>query len=314
MKIVFFGTSPFAARILSFLLSQNINVLAVVTRPDRPRGRSQHVSAPPVKEMALQLKPQLPIHQPEKASIPDFAALLQKYNADLFVVVAYGEIIKQNILDIPKWGCINIHASLLPKYRGAAPMQRCLLAGDSLTGVTIIDMVLQMDAGDMLGTAEVPVPESMTCGELEEKLVTVSCPLLLKILDDFERGTVKRIPQNPQAVTFSPKITFDDEKIYWTEPAKDLHNRIRALSPAPGAWCTVWVGNEPKRFKIKRSAILSEKQGQPGEILAFNAKEGLHVACREGALSLLEVQLEGKKSMKIEEFINGLNRQISFLS
>ena len=314
MKIVFFGTSPFAARILSYLLSQNIDVLAVVTRPDRPRGRSQHVSAPPVKEMALQLNPQLPIHQPEKASTHEFASLLKEYNADLFVVVAYGEIIKQNILDIPKWGCINIHASLLPKYRGAAPMQRCLIAGDSRTGVTIIDMVLQMDAGDMLGSAVVPISETMTCGELEEKLVAASCPLLLKTLDDFEQGTVKRISQNPQEVTFAAKITPDDEKIYWTESATNLHNRIRALSPAPGAWCTVWVGNEPKRFKIKRSAVLPEKQGQPGEILTFNAKEGLHVACREGALSLLEVQLEGKKAMKIEDFIKGMNCQISFSS
>ncbi len=310
MKIVFFGTSPFAARILSFLLSQNVEILAVVTRPDRPRGRSQQLTPPPVKEA---LNQDIPVHQPEKASTPEFAATLAEYKADLFVVVAYGEIIKQNILDIPKWGCINIHASLLPKYRGAAPMQRCLLAGDPLTGVTIIEMVLKMDAGDMLGTAEVAVSPSMTCGELEEKLVTASCPLLLKILHDFEQGTVKRIPQNQDGVTFAHKITPEDEKINWTDPAQDLHNRIRALSPAPGAWCTLWVGSEAKRLKIKRSAPILEKKGQPGEILVFDAKEGLQIACGQGALALLEVQLEGKKTMKTEDFIKGVHCSISFL-
>lgn len=312
MKIVFFGTSPFAARILSFLLSQNIQVLAVVTRPDRPRGRAQQLSPPPVKETLLQINQDIPIHQPEKASTPEFAAVLAEYGADLFVVVAYGEIIKQNILDTPSLGCINIHASLLPKYRGAAPMQRCLMAGDPVTGVTIIDMVLKMDAGDMLGIAEVEVPPSMTRGELEEKLVTASCPLLLKILHDFEKGTVKRISQDPKEVTFAQKITPEDEKISWTEAAVDLHNRIRALSPQPGAWCRVSLGAEEKRLKIKRSAPLLEKRGEPGEILVFDAKQGLQIACGKGALALLEVQLEGKKTMKIEDFIKGIHTSISF--
>ncbi|HEY5259986.1 MAG TPA: methionyl-tRNA formyltransferase [Rhabdochlamydiaceae bacterium] len=312
MKIVFFGTSPFAAQILTFLLSQTIEVLAVVTRPDRPRGRSQQLSSPPVKETLLQLRPDIPVHQPEKASTPEFADILSTYGADLFVVVAYGEIIKQNILDIPKWGCINIHASLLPKYRGAAPIQRSLFAGDPFTGITIIDMVLKMDAGDMLGTAQVAVPPSMTCGELEEKLIAASCPLLLNILHDFENGTVKRISQDPEGVTFAQKITPEDEKIYWTESAADLHNRIRALSPAPGAWCRVWVGDEEKRLKIKRSAPVLTKNGTPGEILVFDAKEGLQVGCGQGALALLEVQLEGKKTMKIEDFIKGIRSSISF--
>ncbi len=314
MRIVFFGTSQFAARILTYLAQQRVDVCAVVTRPDRPKGRERHVIPPPVKQAALQLMPPLPIHQPEKASTPDFESVLKRYGADLFVVVAYGEILKQDLLNLPKWGCVNVHASLLPKYRGAAPMQRALMQGEPVTGVAIMEMVLQMDAGAIFDTFELPVPEEMTFGELEDKLCTAAGPLLLKVLRAFESGTVQKKPQDPHPVTFAAKITPEEEQIKWEKTARDLHNLIRALSPAPGAWCFLTMGEERKRLKIKRSRIIPDLSGSPGQTLIFG-KEGWVVACGQGALRLLEVQLEGKRVMSTEEFIKGVkNSSALFLS
>lgn len=304
MKIVFFGTSSFAARLLTFLLDRGVDIVAVVTRPDRPRGRSLQEGFPPVKEKLLERASHLPVHQPEKASTPEFAELLRAYNADLFIVVAYGEIIKQNILSLPKRGCINVHASLLPAYRGAAPMQRALMDGVKETGITIIDMVLQMDAGDMLHQVKVPVPDEMTLGALDEALCKAAESALLTVLHAFETGTVKRMPQDPALVTFAAKITPEAEQIHWDQSAQKIHNQIRALSPTPGAWCLVRIGAQEKRLKIKRSTVVPNQSASPGTTLSFG-KEGWIVACGEGALSLLEVQLEGKKTLLVEEFLRG---------
>jgi methionyl-tRNA formyltransferase len=169
VRIVFFGTSAFAARVLEDLIKQGIEICAIVTKIDKPKGRSLQTTPPPVKERALELAPQIPIYQPKKASTPEFAEILKNYQADLFVVVAYGEIIKTLLLEIPPLGCVNIHASLLPKYRGANPIVRCLMNGEKETGITIMDMVLEMDAGDMLEVAKIPIPDSMTFGELDQK-------------------------------------------------------------------------------------------------------------------------------------------------
>ncbi|MBI2743870.1 MAG: methionyl-tRNA formyltransferase [Chlamydiales bacterium] len=311
MRIVFLGTSSFAASVLEYLFQEKISVVAVVTRPDRPFGRSQRVSSPPVKECVQRLKPEIPLFQPEKASTPEFAEILAAFQADLFVVVAYGEILKKNILDLPKMGAINIHTSLLPKYRGAAPMQRCLMDGCAETGVSIMEMVLQMDAGDLIEVVKLPIPEEMTHGELEKKLCDLARPALTKVIEDFEKGRVKKTPQDPSLVTFAPKITPEEEQIHWNLPAKKIHNLVRALSPFPGAWCFVKIGEEKKRLKIKRARLITEKSGQPGELLS-SGKEGLIVACGEQALHLLEVQLEGKKLLSSQEFLRGLHTLPSF--
>lgn len=305
MKVVFFGTSRFAANLFSFLVEHAVDVVACVTRPDRPVGRSLKVAAPPVKEVAQMLKPGLPIHQPEKASTAEFAQVLRTYDADLFVVVAYGEILKQNILDLPKLDAINVHASLLPKYRGAAPIQRCLMEGCTESGITIIEMVLAMDAGDMLEIVKTPISPEMTFGELEKKLCELAGPALLKVIGDFKKGSVKRIPQDPALVTLAPKITPSEEQIDWKKGAAQIHNQIRALSPRPGAWCFVQSGTEKKRLKILRSKISTQREGTQAQVLSWN-KEACIVACGEGALQLLEVQLEGKKALPIEDFIRGL--------
>lgn len=311
MQIVFFGTSAFAAGILEHLIQTKISVVAVVTRPDRPFGREQRMAAPPVKQTIQKLAPEIPVFQPEKASTPQFVETLAAFQADLFVVVAYGEILKKNVLELPKLTAINIHTSLLPKYRGAAPMQRCLMDGCTETGVSIMEMVLEMDAGDLIEVVKIPVPEEMNHGELERKLYEVSCPALIKVIRNFEKGEIKKTPQNPALVTFAPKITAQEEEINWSEPARKIHNKIRALAPRPAAWCHLLIGGEKKRLKIKKSVVIPEKSGQPGQILTAG-KEGLIIACGEQALRLIEVQLEGKKALSAEEFLRGLHTPLSF--
>ncbi len=312
MKVIFFGTSSFAARVLAFLIEHNIDVQAIVTRVDKPKGRNLEVSHPPVKQTALKICPQIPLLQPLKASTPEFAQILQTFDADLFVVVAYGEIIKQNILDLPKRCCINIHASLLPKYRGAAPMQRCLMDGVAETGISIIEMTQQMDAGDILAIQSIPVPLNMTLGELESQLCSLGCELVLKVIREIRAGSCRKQPQDHAAATIAPKITAEEEVIDWTKSAQDLHNQVRALSPFPGAWCKVFLGNQEKRLKIKRSIVEPELHAQTGTILQFS-KEGCIVASGSGALRLLEVQLEGKKTMLIGDFVKGVHQPLRFL-
>jgi methionyl-tRNA formyltransferase len=310
MKIVFFGTSSFAARVLARLIENNYKVSAVVTRPDRLKGRHLHPSPPPVKETLQQIRPDIPVFQPEKASALEFASTLKQFQADLFVVVAYGEIIKQNLLEMPKLGCINIHASLLPKFRGAAPIQRCLMNGEKETGITIIEMSPQMDAGDILAIESIPIPAEMTFGELEPKLCDLSVKLLFEVIRQYEEKKVVKRPQDHSLVTFAPKMTPEEELIDWNKPAEVLHNQIRALSPHPSAWCPIQIGPDKKRLKIKRAQII-QGSGTPGSILVFG-KEGWAVACGTGALRLIEVQLEGKKAMSAEECIRGIHHPVAF--
>lgn len=307
MRIVFFGTSSFAAYILKDLLNNaQEQIVAIVTRPDRPQGRKLQISSSPVKECAIALCPEIPLFQPEKASDPEFALSLQKYEADLFVVVAYGEIIKSNLLQMPKIGCINIHASLLPLFRGAAPMQRALFNGVQETGITIIQMTPEMDAGDMLVQKSLRVPVSMTLGELEEEMQPLAAELLGQALVQIKNtGRLQGEKQDLKKVTFAQKLTAKDEKIDWSRSAESIHNQIRALSPFPGAWSEFEVAGQLKRFKVKKSLVEPLLQGTPGELLQFSCKQGWVVACGEGALRLCEVQVEGKRQMKAEECLRG---------
>lgn len=299
MKILFFGTPSFAAEILRYLLDRSVSVAAVVTQPDRPKGRSLQLTPSPVKQLALEKN--LPILQPEKASQESFLQELIAFQADLFVVVAYGQILSQKLLDIPPLGCINVHASLLPKYRGAAPIQRCLMAGDTETGIAIQKMVRQLDAGDVIATSKMAIPLEMTAGELEKNLIDLAKGSLLEVLHAFERGTPPAAPQDPSQVTYASKITLEEGEIDWHRPALDLHNLIRAFSPRPGAWCWIHQGEERKRLKILRSRSLVTPKGSPGHLFT---PEGI-VACGQGALQLLEVQPEGKKAMSATDWLRG---------
>lgn len=310
MRIVFFGTSAFAARILTALIENHHQVVAIVTRPDRMKGRQMRSSPPPVKETASSLCPSIPLFQPEKASAPEFADVLMQFHADLFVVVAYGEIIKKNLLGMPKLACINIHASLLPKYRGAAPIQRSLMAGEQETGITIIEMSPQMDAGDILAMESIPVPQNMMFGELDLTLSALAIQLLFKTIRAFGEGSVRKEAQDHTQATFAPKLTAEEEQIDWRRPAKELHNLVRALSPSPAAWCQIKIGNDSKRLKIKKTQVVHGINAAPGTLISFG-KDGWIVACGTEALRLLEVQLEGKKAMTSEECARGIHHLVS---
>lgn len=305
MKIVYFGTPRFAAVVLDYLLANNIEISAVVTQPDRPKGRSSKLAYSPAKEIILEKAPELPIFQPEKARDEEFLGGLKKLGADLFVVVAYGQILPQKVLDIPTLGSINVHASLLPKYRGAAPMQRCLMNGDRETGVAIQKMVLKMDAGDVIAVSKTKVSEEMNFGELEERLMELSKHLLLKVIQDYEKRIPPAIPQEHEKATYAAKIELEDGLIDWGRRAHEIHNLIRSISPKPGAWCWVSIGSDRKRLKILKSKISGTK-GQPGDLLPSAT-----VACGHGAIELLEVQPEGKKKMNASDWLRG-QRNISF--
>lgn len=312
MKVVFFGTPLFAAQVLEYLLEHQVQIVAVITKPDKPKGRFSHLVPTPVKEVAI--AHDIPFYQPELVSAPEFAEVLQAYQADLFVVVAYGEIIKQHLLEMPKIACINLHASLLPKYRGAAPIQRSIVSGEQETGVTIMHMAKKMDAGDMIHIVKVPIGPDTTYSELEKELCKAGSEALLKIIRDSEQGVLPRTPQDHTQATFAPKIELEDCEIHWNQPAATLHNLVRGVSPFPGAWCWVEVRGQKLRLKIFKSQLMNASENVPGKIIGYG-KGGIVVSCGTGALRLLEVQLEGKKLMNSEELARGIaQEQINFLS
>jgi methionyl-tRNA formyltransferase len=316
MRVIFFGTPSFAAHVLEYLFQHQVNILAVISKPDRPKGRSASPMPTPVKTTALTHDPQIPIYQPELVSAPDFAGVLEPYEADLFVVVAYGEIIKQHLLNMPHRACINLHASLLPKYRGAAPIQRCLLAGETETGVTIMHMVKKMDAGDVLDQVVVPIGPEMTFGELEQMLCTVGQEALLNVIHRFEQGEPIGIPQDHSQATFAPKIELEDCQIDWKRSAQELHNLVRGVNPHPGAWCDVDIKGTKKRLKIHRTQVVSCEKPTPGICLNLHDTKGnLLIGTGDQALELIEIQLEGKKIMSSEELCRGIPRtHIHFLT
>ncbi|HSX11123.1 MAG TPA: methionyl-tRNA formyltransferase [Chlamydiales bacterium] len=303
IKVVFFGTPDFAAEVLHYLLDHGVDIVAAVTQPDRPKGRSLQLTPSPVKTLALSRN--IPVFQPEKASNETFLQQLAALKADLFVVVVFGQILSQKLLDIPPLGSINVHPSLLPKFRGAAPVHRSLMAGVTETGVSIQKIVKQLDAGDVLAVAKMGVPPDMIFGELEPQLLELSKPLLLGVIHKYEHGVPPATPQDPALATYASKFELDELEIRWDKPAAELHNLIRAFSPRPGAWCWIRSGEERKRLKILRTQIVSAS-GSPGQILSNET-----VACGHGALRLLEVQPEGKKIMKAADWLRG-QKNISF--
>lgn len=306
MKVIFFGTPVFAANILDYLIKNQIEVVAVVTRPDKPKGRSGDPVPNPVKLAAQSFF--LPIFQPISVSSPEFVEILRPYQADLFVVVAFGEIIKQNLLDLPSKGCINVHGSLLPKYRGAAPIQRCIINGETETGITIMHMVRKMDAGDMIKAVKVPIGIETTFGELESLLCQAGKEALLDVIHEFERGVCKRISQDEAQVTYAPKIELEDCQIDWGLPAQSIHNLVRGVNPYPGAWCYIEFKGQKKRLKILKTRLNTSFKSPKGSILP-SSKDSLIIACGDNALEILELQMEGKKTMTVKEFTAGISKE-----
>lgn len=304
LKVVFFGTPLFAAEILRFLLEKGVNVVAVVTQPKCDRTSNDDVGA-----LIQSLKPDIPLFRPEKASSEQFIKTLKEYNSDLFVVVAYGQILKQQLLDLPSFGAINVHGSILPKYRGAAPMQRALMAGEKESGITIIKMNSKMDAGDILSIGEMKISQEMNLEELQRGLVELAKPLLLRVIDNISKEAISFQKQDEALVTFAPKITVSDLEIAWDRDCKVVHDQIRALSPKPGARCKILLNGKEKILKILKAMPFLENGPLKKCVIT---KDGLVIFCKNGALQLLKVQVEGKNPMDINSFIRGIKEIIFF--
>ncbi len=296
------GTPGFAATVLEGLLDDaNYDVLAVVTQPDRAVGRKKEIKMTPVKEVALAHN--LPVYQPEKMSGSDEMAELMTLGADGIVTAAFGQFLPTKLLDSVDFA-VNVHASLLPKYRGGAPIHYAIINGDKEAGVTIMEMVKKMDAGDMIAKASTPITDEDNVGTMFEKLAVIGRDLLLKTLPDYIAGNIKPEPQDGSKATFSPNITPEEERIDWNKSAREVFNHIRGLYPWPVAHTLL----DGKRFKIYE-ASLAEGQGQPGQIIE-KGKETLVVATGDGAISLKTVQLAGKPRMSVVDFLNGVGRKL----
>lgn len=301
-KLIFMGTPDFSAAVLKGLLDDsNYDVLAVVTQPDRAVGRKKEIKMTPVKEVALAHN--LPVYQPEKMSGSEEMAELMTLGADGIVTAAFGQFLPTKLLDSVDFA-VNVHASLLPKYRGGAPIHYAIINGEEEAGVTIMEMVKKMDAGDMIAKASTPITDDDNVGTMFEKLAVIGRDLLLKTLPDYIAGNIKPEPQDESKATFSPNITPEEERIDWNKSARDVFNHIRGLSPWPVAHTLL----DGKRFKIYE-ATLAEGHGKPGEIIE-KGKKSLVVATGDGAISLKTVQPAGKPCMNIGDFLNGVGRKL----
>ncbi len=293
MRLIYFGTAEFAVPALRRMAE---HVVLVVSQPDRPKGRGHHLQASPVKLAALELG--LPVETPEKCRAPEFVAVLQSLKADALLVAAYGQILSQAVLDSARCGGINLHGSILPKYRGAAPIQRAIQSGDTETGVTLMQMDKGMDTGDAIAIETLGIGSEETAGELTPRLADLAAAMAEDWMPKIVAGAYSRTPQNPEEATYAPKVEKAEAEIILTNPAKTEFNRYRAFTPAPGAFMKTSVGV----LKIRR-AKPAEGTGAQGTVLSVSPE--LVVACGEDALSLVEVQPEGKKAMSGRDFANG---------
>jgi methionyl-tRNA formyltransferase len=299
LRTVFFGTPDFAVPSLLALLRHS-HVVAVVSRPDRPRGRGQHAQPPPVKATAIAHG--VPVLQPVRMKDDGLRLTLMELQPDLAVVAAYGRLLPQSLLDVPRMGFINVHASLLPRWRGAAPVHRAVLAGDEETGITIMRVVLALDAGPMLGRVVTPIDPEETSEELEGRLATLGATLLGDVLDRLAAGPIAETPQDDGAATYASRLEKSESRVDWGRPADVIHNQIRGLQPWPMA-TTEFAG---RRVLLRRSRVEARDAGSApaGTVVAADA-DRLVVTAGQGTLRLTELQPEGRRSMSARDFLNG---------
>ena len=293
------GTPDFAVQSLNALTEAGHDVAAVITQPDRPKGRGNKMAFPEVKTRALELS--LPGHQPASVKDEAFLELLKGYAPDVIVVVAFGRILPQAVLELPQYGCINVHGSLLPKYRGAAPIQRAVLDGCKESGVTIMLMDIGMDTGVMLLQGSLPITDEDNTGTMFEKLAVRGGDLLIQTLDGLKQGTIQPVKQNEAEATHAARILIEDEVIDWAQPADVIFCQIRGLAPAPGAY-TMW---NDQRLKIWKSRVNPKETGKEPGTLVEIGKDYLLVQTGKGCLEILELQPAGKKAMPAKAFCNG---------
>jgi len=300
MVVVFFGTPQFAVPTLRRLVESTHSVAGVITQPDRPRGRGQKITHAPVKALALERG--IPVYQPDRLKPPEVAETLRGWRADLGVVAAYGRIIPEQLLAIPRFGMINVHASLLPKYRGAAPVHRAVINGESQTGVTIMRVVKELDAGAMLAKVTRPIGPDETSDVVETALADMGAELLVTVVDQLVSGIAREEPQDDTQATYAPRLTKEEGLIDWTRSAPEIHNRIRGLYPWPHAY-TFFKGT---RLIVLRSAVATAGASPtiPGTILRVTS-EAIQVATGDGELAILDVQPEGRRAMRAHDFLLG---------
>jgi len=302
MVVVFFGTPPFAVPTLQRLLDSSHAVAGVVTQPDRPRGRGHKVTDAPVKALAIERG--IPILQPDRLKPPEVAEALRGWSPDLGVVAAYGRLLPEHLLTVPRFGMINVHASLLPKYRGAAPVHRAVINGDVETGVTIMRVVKALDAGAMLAKVTRPIGPEETSDVVESALSQIGAELLVTVVDQLARGTVNEEPQDESQATYAPRLTKEEGLIDWTQPASQIHDRIRGLYPWPHAYTFV---NAARLIVLRSAAGIARQPSSgttPGTILEVT-HEAIHVATGDGDLAILEIQPEGRRAMHVRDFLQG---------
>jgi methionyl-tRNA formyltransferase len=303
LSLIFMGTPDLACASLRALLNApEIKITAVVTQPDRPVGRNPLPQPPPVKKTAIEAG--IPVLQPERARNPEFVEQLRAFAPDLIVVAAFGQILPKAILDMPRFGCLNVHTSLLPKYRGAAPIQWAILNGDAQTGVTLMKMAPALDVGDILAQSTTAIEPSDNAETLHDRLADMGATLLVQTVQDYVAGKIIPRPQNESEATYVGKISKEDGRLNWSLPARVLWNRIRGFTPWPGAFTFIPATPKPRLLKIWRAQVEEHFNGAPGHILSAD-KTGIVIACGSGALRVLELQREGGRRMNAQDFLAG---------
>ena len=297
MRVVFMGTPDIAATCLKKIIGDGFQVVGVYTQPDRPKNRGMKLAFSPVKEVALAAD--IPVYQPESFREDADVETLRALNPDVVAVVAYGRILPQRVLDIPRFGCINIHASVLPSYRGSAPYQWAVLDGLTETGVTAMYLCREMDAGDMIAISKTPIGENETAGELLDRLAVLGADLLSTTLTGIEKGETKRIPQDSEKATYAPMLDKSMCPIDFTKTARQVHNHVRGLHP----WPVATMELQGQRFKVHQT-VVTDGSGAPGQILGLT-KTGLVIACGTGAVEIRSLQAEGGKRMSAPDYFRG---------
>lgn len=298
MKILFMGTPDFASESLRALIKSENEIVGVVSQPDRPKGRGHKLVPTDVKVTAQEAG--LTVYQPESLKNEAFLPTLEELNPDIIVVAAYGRILPEYILNYPRYGCINVHASLLPKYRGAAPIQRAVLNGDDETGVCIMKMEKGLDTGDIISVKSTAIGEYETSGELFDRLAKIGGDLLVRTIKDIETGNAVYTKQDDEKSTYAEKITKETACIDWEKSSTEISKQICAMNPFPGAY-TTYMGDTLKIYEAEKT----EGEGKPGQILGIEKKKGLKVACKNGAIFIKTVQFAGLKRMNIEDYARG---------
>jgi len=298
LRLIFMGTPEFAVPTLLELVAHGHEIAAVYTRAAKPAGRGMKLQQSPVEQEARRLG--IPVFTPSTLKTPEALQEFRAHNADAAVVVAYGMILPQAILDAPKLGCFNLHASLLPRWRGAAPINRAIMAGDAQSGVMVMKMDVGLDTGDVAMAERLAITDKMTASDLHDALAPLGGDLMARAMAALERGTLQLTPQSSEGVTYAAKIDKAEAHIDWNKPACAVLRHIHGLSPFPGAWCEMPLEGAAQRVKILRCEMASGS-GEPGTML----DDRLLVACKEGALRIIELQRAGKQPMKAEEFLRG---------